>query len=148
MGSITGKPGTISEDTLRNGVFKAMFILINNNKPTGWTVQSVSPLEPPKFPTIVINPVETNAEDTVMTGSFIEKPITILIEFYARDEPYKKAKIDEGKDNVQATIEGHLDEIKSEGLQLDSIDDVESNLITVGRQKINAGALQLNMRLK
>ena len=90
--------------TIRQNVFATLANLINTNKPSGWTIVSAFPEDEPTFPCIVINPAKIKPViATLDSNGFIVEDIDVEIEFYALSSQ-NKAKIDEGRDNVQATL--------------------------------------------
>ena len=122
--------------TIRQNVFATLANLINTNKPSGWTIVSAFPEDEPTFPCIVINPAKIKPViATLDSNGFIVEDIDVEIEFYALSSQ-NKAKIDEGRDNVQATLLNN------------HFDDSNVDTLITGREKLNTAACIIRMGMK
>lgn len=141
---------TVALATLGKNVFNTIAKLIDDNKPSGWTVLSSFPEVSPTFPCIVIDPSKAKPEIVGLDkDSYLVENIEILIEFYALSKDGKE-KIDEGRDNVRNTILTNQSTLDTYGLYLkkDPFDDSNVDNFITGREKLNTAGCILRMGKK
>jgi len=130
----------VSEDTIRVDAFKAVYSIINANKPSGWTVLSSFPEVSPTFPCIVINPAFVTTERITMSNGTTTNRLAILVEFFAKARDLK-IKIDQGRDNVLKTIKDNQATLRdTHKLIYVSHTDASVDTFVYGDQKINGGS--------
>jgi hypothetical protein len=114
----------VSTSTIRSDTFKAVFDLINNNKPTGWTVTSSFIESKPSFPQIVIDPALVTEKNLSLNKSKKSRLIEMRIGLYALTSQ-RKEKIDEGRDNINNTILNNLTTLRNNNLVPVTFGDVD-----------------------
>ena len=136
-------------DTIRADIFNNLATLINNNKLSGWAVLSAFPEENPVFPCIVINPAMVPFNFLTLDRSAKKFNITVELELFAEASEGKE-KIDEARDNLQATIINNYSTLKTYGLVL-ALDnpfvDSAIGMDNYNEHKLNIASVELNMRL-
>lgn len=136
--------------TIRQDLFSVIFTLINDNKPSGWTVLSAFPEDNALFPCIIINPAIVKPSIIGLDdSSIIVEDIEVEIEFYAEAKDGKE-KIDVGRDNVQNTILSNTSSLDSSKLVLseDPFDDSNADSFITNNQKINTAASLIKLQTK
>ena len=136
-------------DTIRADIFNNLATLINNNKLSGWAILSAFPEENPVFPCIVINPARVPFNFLTFTRAAKKINITVELELFAEAKDGKE-KIDEARDNLQATIINNYSTLKTYGLVFatdNSFVDSEVSMDIYNEHKLNTASIELNLRL-
>ena len=133
---------TVTLATIRQNVFATIFTIVDDNKPSGWTVLSAYPEDNAIFPCIVINPALIKVSIIGLDAScLVVEDIGVEFEFYALSKD-NKDKIDQGRDNVQTTLLDKTSTLSDNNLVLneDPFDDSNTDSFLSGDEKINTGA--------
>lgn len=132
----------------RSDVFNTLSTLINANRPDGWTVLAGFPDNRPVFPCIVINSASVVPEVRTMLRSKTRRTIVVTIQFFAELKDRKK-KIDEGMDNVMATILNNYSTLHTYHLVLDEPAAFEDSTgeQMFNEQVLNTGEIKVRFKL-
>ena len=144
---------TSSIETLRQNVFANIYTLVNDNKPSGWTVLSSYPettiSSSIPFPFIIIN--SANVKPTIVgmdKNSYIVEDIKVEIEFFCKAIKGND-QLDRGRDNVMNTLLTKQSTLETYNLYLneDAFDDSTTDVFVSGNEKIRTGASIVSMGL-
>ena len=136
----------VAETTARENLFADMFSLINTNKLSGWTVLATFPESNPAFPCVVIHGAEVESDGLTFNRSQRDFPVTMEIEVFAKAADGLE-KIDQGKDNVMATIRNNQSSLYSDKIDVPTVNDTGSSQLMFNEVKINQGGLSADIRL-
>ena len=88
---------------IRQNVFKAVFNLLDTNKPSGWNIRASLNNYDSTFPTLVVNKALVEDERDTHGKATGAKNVSIVIEVVTHIKSAPE-KMDEGKDNVHETL--------------------------------------------
>jgi hypothetical protein len=140
---------SVTEATIRKNSFKAIYDLINTNKPSGWTVLSSFPESKPVFPCIVVNPSQTDVNVQGFNITHRLRTIEIVLEFYAKASSRKEA-IDTALDSVEQTLLTNQTSLVSSKIILygdTPIDQTEVGSIDINGDKLHFAFMHVLLRL-
>ena len=136
----------VTETNLRRDVFRLLFNLINDNKPSGWYCRASISNVDAEFPLILLNPVQVEAER--WSTEKRDVMITIKIDLFVHSES-NNATLDVGRDNVYKTLNDNLNIVYgSDNLIIDEINDIsEPSIEDVGDNTFITASIMVRMRI-
>jgi hypothetical protein len=138
----------ISETNTNTDVYKTIYTLINTNKISGSYVYSGFSEKTIAFPCYIINPALVSVRKADYQGASQDYDISIEIELWATGNQLK-AKIDEMKGNIRATVLNNLASLRTSGLDLaeEWYDDSNVDTLEMEQVKYHTGAVILSFKL-
>jgi hypothetical protein len=139
----------VTEATIRKASFNNLYDLINNNKPSGWTVLSSYPESSPVFPCIVVNQIKPKVISEGMRIEHRLRTFDIDIDFYVEASSRKEA-IDEAMDSVEQTILNGQATLVTANIILygeEPIDQIGMETININKYKLHTGTMMITLRL-
>lgn len=141
---------TLAIATIRQNFFATMYSLINNNKPSGWSVFASYPEDEASFPCIILN--SGNIKPTIVgldKDSYMVEDIKMKVEFYALAKSGDDM-IEVGRDNVMNTILTNQATLDTYGLYLkeDAFDDSDVDTFISGKEKIRTAGSIISLGMK
>lgn len=137
---------TLTKAGMRGNAHATLFKLIDDNKPSGWTVLSHLPNSEVQFPCILVNAFMNNPFGFTADRSIGRYKLGLKVEFIVL-EGSGEQKIDEGKDSVQNTILSNFIVLKGYGLELDEstpFTDEEIGMDSFREQTVLSSAINVN----
>ena len=138
----------VTDSTIKVNTFKSIYKIINDNKPSGWTVLSSYPESKPVFPCIVINPANVTTQAPLYRIDGKKFDIKVELEFYALSSS-RKETLDTGIDSVRNTILTNMTALKAQNLVLATttpVDETNAGTIEVNGIKLNSAFMMINLR--
>ena len=137
----------VVESTIRQGSFKAIFDIINDNQLEGWKVLSSFPEINPTFPCVVIRPSNISVNKNTINGAGRINELVFQIELYDTARNGKES-IDKGQDNIQKTLNDNASTLQSsDNLLFQEVEDGDSDTFEFEGQKINYGIISARFKL-
>ena len=113
----------VSKTNTRRDAFRAIYAVLNTNKPSGWYIRSIFPNVDTEFPVILIYPVEKNIEVWSNDGTNSSDDIMIKVDVIVHMDS-APAVLDTGRDYVTDEIQSNVSSFfTSYNLDLLGIDD-------------------------